>query len=67
MELSAITFSDKDLEQLSMNGRIEAAKFDPEPTFENNINEIKDNHLKGIISIEMNVSVIPSKKSSSSS
>ena len=41
-----------------MNSSIEVAKFKPEPTFENNINEIKDNHLKIIISAAMNLSAI---------
>ena len=41
-----------------MNSRIEVEKFEPEPTFENTINEIKDDHLKSITSIDMNVSAI---------
>ena len=41
-----------------MNIRIEVAKFEPEPTFEKNINDIKDNHLKIIASSAMNVSAI---------
>ena len=47
------TFFDKFFDQLSMNSRIEVEKFEPGPTFEktidnikDDINEIKDNHLK---------------------
>ena len=39
-----------------MNGRNEVAKFEPGPTFEKTINEIKDNHLKSITSTTMNLS-----------
>ena len=45
-----------------MNNRFEAAKFEPEPTFENTINVIKDNHLKNITYIDMNVSAIRLEK-----
>ena len=45
-----------------MNSIIEAAKFEPEPTFEKNINEIKYNHLKSITSIVTNLSAIPFNK-----
>ena len=55
---------DENFDQLSMNIIIEAAKFEPEPTFENTINEIKVNNLNGITSIETNLSDIPSNKSS---
>ena len=41
---------------------IDAAKFESEPRFENNLNKIKDNHLKSITSIAMNISDITSKK-----
>ena len=44
-----------------MNSRNEVANFEPEPKFENTINEIKANHLKIIASIDMNVSAINSK------
>ena len=43
-----------------MNSIIEVAKFEPEPTFENDINEIKDNHLKITASAAMILSVITS-------
>ena len=62
MNLSAITLFGDILEQLSMNSIIEVAKLKPEPTFEKTNNEIKDNHLKNITSIDMNVSSITSKK-----
>ena len=61
MDLSAITLFGGNIEQLSINSRIELAKFEPEPTFENTINYIKANHLKSIISIEINVSYITLK------
>ena len=67
MNLSAITLFDKNLEQLSMNITIEVVKFKSEPTFEKTTNEIKDNHLKNITSIDMNVSSITSNKHSLSS
>ena len=44
-----------------MNNRIEAEKFEPETTFEKTINDIKDNHLKSITSIAMNLLAITSK------
>ena len=40
--------------------RIEVATFEPEPTFQKTINEIKDNHLKTIASAVMNVSATTS-------
>ena len=58
MNISAITLFDDNLEQISMNSRIEIAKFEPEPTFEKTINEIKSNHLKSINFIYINVSAI---------
>ena len=64
MNLSAITLFDKNLEQLSTNSRIEVAKFKTEPTFEKTNNEVKDNHLKNITSIDMNISSITSNKHS---
>ena len=39
-----------------MNSIIEAAKFEPEPTFENTSNEIKSDHLKSTTSFDMNLS-----------
>ena len=41
-----------------MNNSTEVAKFKTGPTFEKNINEIKDNHLKSIASAVMNISAI---------
>ena len=58
MNISAINFFNVNTEQLNANSRIEVAKFEPEPTFENTINNIKANHLKSITSIAMNLSVI---------
>ena len=43
-----------------MNNSFEAEKFEIEPTFENTINDIKDNHLKSINSTAMNTSAITS-------
>ena len=43
-----------------MNSSIEVAKFEPEPTFENTTNDIKDNHLKSISSADMDISDITS-------
>ena len=43
-----------------MNKSFEAAKFEPDPTFENTINEIKDSHLKSIASVATNLSAITS-------
>ena len=51
---------DNNFDQLSMNNRFKATKFEPDPIFENTINEIKDNHLKSIASSDMNVSAITS-------
>ena len=46
MNLSAITLFDENFKKLSINGSIEVAKLQPEPTFEKTNNDIKDNHLK---------------------
>ena len=43
-----------------MNNSFEAEKFDPDPTFEDTINEIKDNHLKIIASAATNKPAITS-------
>ena len=51
---------DNNFDQLSMNNRFKATKFEPDPIFENTINEIKDNHLKSIASSDTNVSAITS-------
>ena len=55
MNVSATTSFDNKFEQLSMNIISEESKFEPEPTFENTINDIKDNNLKSITSIDINV------------
>ena len=46
-----------------MNNRIGSEKIEPKPKFENTINEIKNNHLKSITYIAMNLSTITSNKS----
>ena len=61
---SDITSFDENFDPLFINNSFEAAKFKPEPTFGNTINEIKANHLKSITSIDMNVSAITSNKPS---
>ena len=62
MNLSDITFLKDNFEQLSMISIIEASKFEPEPTFENTINDIKDNYMKTIASAAMNLSAITLEK-----
>ena len=37
---------ENNFDQFSMTRIFEAGKIEPEPTFENNINDIKDNHMK---------------------
>ena len=63
----ANTSFDNNFDLIRINDSFEAAKFEPEPTFEKTINEIKANHLKSIASVDMNVSSITSNKPSSSS
>ena len=58
INLSVIALLTDNLEQLSMNTRIEVAKFEPKPTFKKTINDIKSNQLKIITSVDMNVSFI---------
>ena len=58
INLSDITNFGDNFDPLSMNRRIEVKYFEPEPTFENTINEIRSNHLRSITSIDMNVSAI---------
>ena len=58
MNLSDITLFEDNLEPFSINNNFEAATFKPEPTFEKTVNDIKSNHLKIIVSIDMNVSAI---------
>ena len=67
MNLSAINLFGDNIEQLITNSIIEVSKCTPEPTFEKTTNDIKDNHLKNITSIDMNVSSITSNRYSSSS
>ena len=55
--LSAIISFDKNFDPLNMKKIFKATQFEPELTFENNINEIKANSLKSITSIDVNVSV----------
>ena len=43
-----------------MNNKFEAEKFEPEPTFEKTINDIRDNHLKIIAFSAINLSDITS-------
>ena len=50
----------KNFYPLSMNNIFEVVKFEPEPTFQNTIIEIKDNHLKSIASAAMNPSAMTS-------
>ena len=50
-----------------MNNIFESAKFEPKPTVENTIDDIKADHFKIITSIDMNVSAITLNKASSSS
>ena len=64
---SDITSSEETFDPFCINNSFESAKFEPEPTFENTINEIKANRLKNITSIEMNVSAITPNKPYSSS
>ena len=58
------TSFDKHFEQISVHSRIEATKFEPETTFENNIDEIKADNVKIITSLYINLSAIASKKPS---
>ena len=66
INISDITYFDQKFDPISMNNRSKAAKSEPEPTFENTINNIKANQLKSITYIDMNVSAINSNKPSSS-
>ena len=58
INISAITLFDENFRKLSMNSSIEVSKFEPEPTFEKTNNETKENHLKSIASVSMNLSAI---------
>ena len=62
----AITSFDNNFDLIRINNSFEAAKFEPEPTFEKTINEIRSNHLKSITSIVMNISAITYNKTYSS-
>ena len=57
---------DENFDHLSINTKIEVEKFEPEPTFENTINKIKDNNLTIITPNDMNLLDIPFNKTSSS-
>ena len=57
-----ITSFDKIFDPIGISNSFKAKKIEPEPTFENTINEIKANYLKNITSIDMNVSAITSNK-----
>ena len=59
---SDITSSEETFDPFCINNSFEAETFEPEPTFENTINEIKPDYLKSISSIDINVSAITSKK-----
>ena len=61
---SAIKSFHENFDPICIKNSFEAAKFEPEPTFEKTINEIKANSLKSITSIDMNVSAITSNKHS---
>ena len=61
---STIASFDKNFYPIFINKSFKAAELEPEPTFENTINEIKANHLEIITSIDMNVSDTTSRKSS---
>ena len=52
------TSFDNNFYQLSINNIFEAAKFEPDPTFENTITKIKENYLKSIASAATNTSAI---------
>ena len=67
MNVSATTSLDENFDTIRMKNRLKQQKFEPEPTFEKTINEIKASHLKSITSMDTNVSAITLKKPSSSS
>ena len=54
------TYFNNNFHHLSMNNSFEAEKFESDPTFEKNIIDIKDNHLKSIASAATNPSAITS-------
>ena len=66
MNISSITYFDEKIDTICINNSFEAEKSEPEPIFENTINEIKSNHLESVTSIGMNVSAITSDKPSAS-
>ena len=45
-----------------MNSGIEAEKFEPKKKIENKIDEIKSDHMKSIIYLDINISAIKSNK-----
>ena len=63
--LSKISSSfDNKFEQIGVNCRIEATKFEPEATFKNNIDDVKVYHVKSMTSLDINISAITSNKPS---
>ena len=52
---------------MSVNNKIEAAKFEPETEIEKKIDDIKADHMKNIYSLDMKILDIGSTKTSSSS
>ena len=58
MNVSGITSFNKNFDQVFMNNSFGAENFEPKPIFEKTLNEIKYNRLKGITSIDMNISAI---------
>ena len=55
INISANTLPEDNFKNISMNSSTEVAKFEPGQTFENNINEIKYNHLKIIAYATVNL------------
>ena len=60
MNISYITSFANNFKQIIMNRGNEVSKFEPGPTYENTINEVKHNNLKSIVSAEFNLSAITS-------
>ena len=58
MNISDIMYFEEKIDPLSMKNIFEAEKFESLPTFENTINDIKDNNLESIASDAMNISAI---------
>ena len=61
LRITKITTSfEKKFEAFSLNNSFEAENFEPKPTFEKTINDIKNNHMKSMASSAMNLSAITS-------